>query len=271
MCSAQLSLQVESRGSPWCFGTESIIAPETKFFQFLSERVLCIVAAVEFGVVDPITCFFRVKQVRALLPELFCASRIDLFSLFLHFNIHHVCTNLTVFLLPLCSKVVVQSKQPKMTDVQHSAASLSNSFEKLSVADADSKKEQSQSANASSSSTTADPALNSSSTVVNPEFTIKHPLQNSWSWWYDYPGKKTNQNTWANHLKVIYTFSSVEDFWRFVLTRGILLPTRFLEHVIDHCHFPFLSSRFRFKFPCRATSLRSLSLTRLSHPACSTT
>lgn len=47
----------------------------------------------------------------------------------------------------------------------------------------------------------------------NPEFSIKHPLQNSWVWWYDNPGRKTNQQSWVNHLKRIYSFSTVEDFW----------------------------------------------------------
>jgi len=49
--------------------------------------------------------------------------------------------------------------------------------------------------------------------TANPDFAIKHPLQNRWAWWYDYPGKKTTQNNWASHLKKIFTFDTVEDFW----------------------------------------------------------
>lgn len=45
------------------------------------------------------------------------------------------------------------------------------------------------------------------------EFTVKHPLQDSWTWWYDNPKKKTNFNSWGDYLNKIYTFSSVEDFW----------------------------------------------------------
>lgn len=45
-------------------------------------------------------------------------------------------------------------------------------------------------------------------------FSVKHPLQNSWTIWYDNPGKRSNQASWGDHLKKITTFSFVEDFWR---------------------------------------------------------
>eukprot|EP01122_Echinamoeba_exundans_P010770 TRINITY_DN4099_c0_g1_i1.p1 TRINITY_DN4099_c0_g1~~TRINITY_DN4099_c0_g1_i1.p1 ORF type:complete len:247 (+),score=73.73 TRINITY_DN4099_c0_g1_i1:312-1052(+) len=101
-----------------------------------------------------------------------------------------------------------------MTDV-HQRPSLSNSFEQLSLDDDGSSQDGQQNSNQANSSgqRSGTSSLSASQTVVNPEFAIKHPLQNSWTWWYDYPGKKTNQSTWANHLKKIYTFSSVEDFW----------------------------------------------------------
>jgi translation initiation factor 4E len=44
-------------------------------------------------------------------------------------------------------------------------------------------------------------------------FNMKHPLQNRWSLWYDYPGKKTGRDTWADNLKKVVTFDTVEDFW----------------------------------------------------------
>jgi len=48
----------------------------------------------------------------------------------------------------------------------------------------------------------------------DPEnFSIKHPLQNSWTLWYDNPGKKASQDTWELSLKKVYTFNTVEDFW----------------------------------------------------------
>ncbi|KAJ3130341.1 translation initiation factor eIF4E [Nowakowskiella sp. JEL0407] len=40
-----------------------------------------------------------------------------------------------------------------------------------------------------------------------------HPLQNTWSIWFDHPGKKTNADNWAANLKKISTFSTVEEFW----------------------------------------------------------
>jgi len=45
-------------------------------------------------------------------------------------------------------------------------------------------------------------------------FSIKHPLQNRWTLWYDNPQGKTNQNVWAEQLKKVVTFDTVEDFWR---------------------------------------------------------
>lgn len=45
-------------------------------------------------------------------------------------------------------------------------------------------------------------------------FSVKHPLQNSWSIWYDNPGKRSNQASWGDHLKRITSFGTVEDFWR---------------------------------------------------------
>jgi len=45
-------------------------------------------------------------------------------------------------------------------------------------------------------------------------FSVKHPLQNSWTIWYDNPGKRSNQASWGDHLRKITTFGTVEDFWR---------------------------------------------------------
>jgi len=54
-----------------------------------------------------------------------------------------------------------------------------------------------------------------SATTLSPlDFSMKHPLQNRWTIWYDNPGKKTSQASWADNLKKIVTFDTVEDFWR---------------------------------------------------------
>jgi hypothetical protein len=56
-----------------------------------------------------------------------------------------------------------------------------------------------------------DPNYNAQRTVLfDPEnFTIKHPLQNRWTLWYDSPAKKTTQATWASNLRKIVTFDTV--------------------------------------------------------------
>eukprot|EP01118_Nematostelium_gracile_P014327 TRINITY_DN5553_c0_g2_i1.p1 TRINITY_DN5553_c0_g2~~TRINITY_DN5553_c0_g2_i1.p1 ORF type:complete len:246 (+),score=49.11 TRINITY_DN5553_c0_g2_i1:59-739(+) len=61
----------------------------------------------------------------------------------------------------------------------------------------------------------SDPNYSADRTVLEDphNFTIKHPLQNSWTLWYDNPGKKTSQTSWADNLKKVVTFSTVEDFW----------------------------------------------------------
>jgi len=45
-------------------------------------------------------------------------------------------------------------------------------------------------------------------------FAVKHPLQNSWTIWYDNPGKRSNTASWGDHLRKITSFDTVEDFWR---------------------------------------------------------
>jgi len=44
--------------------------------------------------------------------------------------------------------------------------------------------------------------------------TLKHPLQNRWTLWYDNPGKRTSPSSWGDHLKKVTEFDTVEDFWR---------------------------------------------------------
>ncbi|ORX97201.1 translation initiation factor Eif4e [Basidiobolus meristosporus CBS 931.73] len=44
-------------------------------------------------------------------------------------------------------------------------------------------------------------------------FNVKHPLNNSWTLWYDSRGKKTNQSSWSQCLREVVSFNTVEDFW----------------------------------------------------------
>ncbi|KAK3825943.1 MAG: translation initiation factor eIF 4e-like domain-containing protein [Benniella sp.] len=66
-----------------------------------------------------------------------------------------------------------------------------------------------------SSNTLAVPPEGRYITVFNDpvNFNAKHPLHNSWTLWFDNPGKKSNSNTWEQSLKELITFDTVEDFW----------------------------------------------------------
>lgn len=41
-----------------------------------------------------------------------------------------------------------------------------------------------------------------------------HPLENSWTFWFDNPSAKSKQAAWGSSIRSIYTFSTVEEFWR---------------------------------------------------------
>lgn len=41
-----------------------------------------------------------------------------------------------------------------------------------------------------------------------------HPLEHKWTLWFDNPKGSQRQQTWGDSLKPVYTFDTVEDFWR---------------------------------------------------------
>lgn len=43
-----------------------------------------------------------------------------------------------------------------------------------------------------------------------------HPLEHSWTLWFDNPSVKSKQTTWGSSLRSVFTFSTVEEFWRLV-------------------------------------------------------
>lgn len=49
------------------------------------------------------------------------------------------------------------------------------------------------------------------------DYTVKHPLQNTWTLWFDNPGKKASAQSWADNLKEIINIDTVEDFWRWAI------------------------------------------------------
>lgn len=48
-------------------------------------------------------------------------------------------------------------------------------------------------------------------------YNVKHPLQNTWTLWFDNPGKKANAASWSQNLKEIVDVDTVEDFWGYIL------------------------------------------------------
>lgn len=41
-----------------------------------------------------------------------------------------------------------------------------------------------------------------------------HPLEHSWTFWFDNPLAKSKQAAWGSSMRPIYTFATVEEFWR---------------------------------------------------------
>ena len=48
----------------------------------------------------------------------------------------------------------------------------------------------------------------------DPKFyNVVHPLQHSWTMWFDYQNRKSTLSNWAQTLKNLITFDSIEGFW----------------------------------------------------------
>ena len=45
------------------------------------------------------------------------------------------------------------------------------------------------------------------------DFSKKHPLEHTWTLWFDNPNGRQKQTTWGQTLRSVDTFSTVEDFW----------------------------------------------------------
>lgn len=62
------------------------------------------------------------------------------------------------------------------------------------------------------------------SSSLNPSMVIpcqSHPLEHSWTFWYDNPSSKSKQVAWGASIRAIYTFSTVEDFWGSVISLNL--------------------------------------------------
>lgn len=40
-----------------------------------------------------------------------------------------------------------------------------------------------------------------------------HPLEHSWTFWFDNHVGKSKQVAWGSTIRAVYTFSTAEDFW----------------------------------------------------------
>ncbi len=79
----------------------------------------------------------------------------------------------------------------------------------------------------SSAAVAAQSADEDKTKVVTVDFTKKHPLEHSWTLWFDNPGKSQKSQTWGQTLRSVYTFNTIEDFW--CLYNNIVPPSRLVS------------------------------------------
>ncbi|GKU94309.1 hypothetical protein SLEP1_g7824 [Rubroshorea leprosula] len=60
-----------------------------------------------------------------------------------------------------------------------------------------------------------------------------HPLEHSWTFWFDNPSAKSKQATWGSSLRSIYTFATVEEFWS--IYNNIHHPSKLAVGADFHC------------------------------------
>ncbi|MQL87149.1 hypothetical protein Taro_019683 [Colocasia esculenta] len=60
-----------------------------------------------------------------------------------------------------------------------------------------------------------------------------HPLEHSWTFWFDSPAAKAKQTAWGSSLRPIHTFSTVEDFWG--LYNNIHHPSKLVTGADFYC------------------------------------
>ncbi|CAN4091880.1 unnamed protein product [Withania somnifera] len=68
---------------------------------------------------------------------------------------------------------------------------------------------------------------------LRKEINAKHPLEHSWTFWFDNRGAKSRQIPWGTSLRNVYTFSTVEDFWG--AYNNIHNPSKLALGVDFHC------------------------------------
>lgn len=56
------------------------------------------------------------------------------------------------------------------------------------------------------------------------DLSIKHPLHTTWTMWYNPASSRNSSKTWTSNIREIWSFSTVEDFWR--LFNNLVPPSR---------------------------------------------
>ncbi|TKY71917.1 Eukaryotic translation initiation factor 4E-1 [Spatholobus suberectus] len=60
-----------------------------------------------------------------------------------------------------------------------------------------------------------------------------HPLENSWTFWFDNPFAKSKQAAWGSSIRPVYTFATVEEFWS--IFNNIHHPSKLAGGADFHC------------------------------------
>ncbi|XP_008775281.1 eukaryotic translation initiation factor 4E-1-like [Phoenix dactylifera] len=60
-----------------------------------------------------------------------------------------------------------------------------------------------------------------------------HPLEHSWTFWFDNPSAKSKQAAWGSSIRPVHTFATVEDFWS--LYNNIRQPSKLVVGADFHC------------------------------------
>jgi len=60
-----------------------------------------------------------------------------------------------------------------------------------------------------------------------------HPLEHSWTFWFDNPSAKSKQAAWGSSIRPVYTFSTAEEFWS--LYNNIHRPSKLAAGADFHC------------------------------------
>ncbi|KAK1318640.1 Eukaryotic translation initiation factor 4E-1 [Acorus calamus] len=76
----------------------------------------------------------------------------------------------------------------------------------------------------------SDPSSNPSSAAIPQSL---HPLEHSWTFWFDNPSAKSKQVAWGSSMRSVHTFSTVEEFWS--LYNNIHHPSKLVMGADFYC------------------------------------